>query len=241
MWFNPKGALLFLILCGLAPYTSSAQRNMPNRENSDATVRIAGENTSRHRDPIASRLLGPDDGLSVIAAALESRGHQASKPDCSHLVRAIYERAGFPYPYVSSSDLYSGINEFQRVVHPQPGDLVVWPGHVGIVINPAQALFFSALRSGLGIDSYDAPYWRERGRPRFYRYILVPATDRPANTRAPRLSPTTLESTESHDDPEPAGAGFDPREGGGSQTESYPVSLERAPGNIPIPRVQLLK
>jgi hypothetical protein len=29
--------------------------------------------------------------------------------------------------------------------------------------------------------------------------------------------------------------------GGGSQTESYPVSLERTPGNIPIPRVQLPK
>ncbi len=241
MRFSTKGAVLWLTLCGLVPPTSSAQRNIQNRGRSDAVPRATGENASPHLDPVASRLLGRDDGLSVIAAALESRVHQGSKADCSHLVHAIYKRAGFPYSYVSSSDLYIGINEFHRVGHPQPGDLVVWPGHVGIVINPAQHSFFSVLRSGLGIDSYDAPYWRERGRPRFYRYILVPATNRPANTRAPRLSPTTLESTESHDDPEPAGAGFDPREGGGSQTESYPVSLERAPGNIPIPRVQLLK
>src|SRR2546423_1241744 len=44
-------------------------------------------------------------------------------------------------------------------------------GHVGIVIYPAQNIFFSAMRSGLGIDSYEAPYWKRRGNARFYRYI----------------------------------------------------------------------
>jgi hypothetical protein len=39
------------------------------------------------------------------------------------------------------------------------------------VVNPAQHVFFSALRSGFGTDAYDAPYWKERGRVRFFRYI----------------------------------------------------------------------
>src|SRR5690242_6219615 len=54
-----------------------------------------------------------DDRLLVMSAALGGPGSQ-SKPDCSHLVHQIYSRAGFPYPYSSSSELYSGINEFQR-------------------------------------------------------------------------------------------------------------------------------
>ena len=95
-------------------------------------------------------VLSPDDGLSVIAAALDAQVKAARQRDCSHLVHAIYLRAGFPYPYASSSDLYDGADDFQRVTRPQPGDLVVWPGHVGIVVNPAQRVFFSRLRSGPG-------------------------------------------------------------------------------------------
>ena len=116
-------------------------------------------------------ILSPDDGLSVIAAALDARVKAARQPDCSHLVHAIYLQAGFPYPYASSSDLYDGTDEFQRVTRPQPGDLVVWPGHVGIVVNPAQRAFFSRLRRGPGIDAYDAQYWKQRGQARFYRYV----------------------------------------------------------------------
>jgi hypothetical protein len=83
----------------------------------------------------------------------------------------IYDRAGFPYSYVDSSDLYVGTPDFERVAHPQPGDLVVWPGHVGIVINPSEKVFFSAMRSGPGVDAFDAPYWKRREPARFYRYV----------------------------------------------------------------------
>lgn len=86
-------------------------------------------------------------------------------------MHAIYLQAGFPYPYASSTDLYDGADDFQRVTRPQPGDLVVWPGHVGIVVNPGQRLFFSRLRRGPGVEAYDAQYWKERGEVRFYRYI----------------------------------------------------------------------
>ena len=113
------------------------------------------------------------DGLSIIAAALNLGGSRTATLDCSHLVHAIYERAGFVYPYARSSDLYSGIEAFQRVNAPQPGDLIVWHGHVGIVVNPAKHAFFSSLRSGLGVDDYQAPAWQKRGRARFYRYLAI--------------------------------------------------------------------
>jgi len=137
-------------------------------------------------------LLTDEDGLSIISAALDLRVSRSARQDCSHLVHAIYERAGFSYPYARSSDLYNGIEGFQQVDQPQPGDLVVWRGHVGIVVNPAQHAFFSSMRSRLGVDDYGAPYWKKRGRARFYRYIASnPAQDMTA-TKA-RFRPTGKE------------------------------------------------
>jgi cell wall-associated NlpC family hydrolase len=149
--------LIGLTLCSLAA-PSQAQKN----RNSGNLNRLAA--------PVE---LGPDEGLSVIAAALDAHVRTSHQRDCSHLVQAIYSRAGFPYEYASSSDLYTGTDNFQRVTRPQPGDLVVWPGHVGIVVNPAQHVFYSDLRHGPGIDDYDNDYWQKRGTARFYRYVTT--------------------------------------------------------------------
>ena len=174
---HSQRAIVALIVCGLGHLSPSALTQIQKLSSANAT---AGQNASRHQDTAASRTLTPEDGLSVIASALDSRVRRRSGSDCSHLVHAIYDRAGFPYSYVSSSSLFVGTKEFQRVGYPQPGDLVVWRGHVGIVVNPAQHAFFSTLRSGPGVDAYDAPYWRQRGQFRFYRYLKRrPAGDRP--------------------------------------------------------------
>src|SRR5579862_69614 len=127
---------------------------------------------AKHRNARAShQTLSNDDRLSVIAAALDSRTPHPSEHDCSHLVHAIYERAGFPYDYADSDDLYAGVEGFQRVKQHQTGNLIVWHGHAGIVIQPSRHVFFSFLHAGPGIDDYEAPYWKGRGHPRFYRYI----------------------------------------------------------------------
>jgi cell wall-associated NlpC family hydrolase len=112
-----------------------------------------------------------DDGLAVISAALDTQRHFASNRDCSHLVHAIYERAGFPYQYATADDLYNGVDAFRRVFHPQIGDLIVWHGHVGIIVRPSRHVFFSFLSAGPGTDNYRSAYWTGRGEPRFYRYI----------------------------------------------------------------------
>jgi NlpC/P60 family len=148
-----KKLLAISIVCILAVYSASSA----DKRQAEATLEAA---------PISG-----DDGLSIIAAALDLRVSRSAKQDCSHLVHTIYKRAGFSYIYARSSDLYNGVENFQRVAEPQPGDLVVWRGHVGIVVNPAQHAFFSSMRSGLGVDDYQAPYWNKRGRARFYRYI----------------------------------------------------------------------
>jgi len=102
---------------------------------------------------------------------LHSKKARPAERDCSHLVHAIYKRAGFSYHYADSEDLYDGATGFRRVLRPEPADLVVWHGHVGIVIRPSGHQFFSFLSKGPGVDDYQSRYWRSRGQPRFYRYV----------------------------------------------------------------------
>jgi hypothetical protein len=142
--------------------------------------------SSPQDDPPGARLLNADEGLTLVNTAWEQREQVGRKPDCSHLVHQIYELSRFPYPYASSFDLYEGIDNFRRVSAPHPGDLVVWRGHVGIVINGAEHTFYSSVRSGLRTEYYDGPYWRAQGRPHFYRYVLPGSADLTAtNTSRP--------------------------------------------------------
>jgi hypothetical protein len=114
------------------------------------------------------RLLTMEEGRSIVTAAWEqsARGMQ----DCSHLVHQIYLNAGFEYPYVSSFEIYAGNRSFARVRFPHAGDVIVWPGHVGIVVDPLKHSFYSLVSTGLEEQDYEAPYWKSRGRPRFYRF-----------------------------------------------------------------------
>jgi hypothetical protein len=84
--------------------------------------------------------------------------------------------AGLIYPYATSIEIFAGVPQFRRVRYPQPGDLIVWPGHVGIVVDPKQTTFFSSTDSGVRTDQYTSHYWRHRGYHRFYRYIVTHAT-----------------------------------------------------------------
>jgi hypothetical protein len=143
---------------------------------------------------VGTNLLDLDDGLAILGAALETRHKVEPRSDCSHLVHAIYEKAGFPYQYQASRDIYAGAAPgFRRVTQPQPGDLIVWPGHAGVVVSPAQRTFYSSLRSGFGVQPYDSYYWKGRGRPRFFRYVKgsLPAPPlQAAASRTPTLKPT---------------------------------------------------
>jgi len=122
-----------------------------------------------------SRLMNAKEGRSIVNAALEQDGLASEAQDCSHVVHQIYASAGFDYPYASSFDLYVGHENFLRVKIPRPGDLIVWPGHVGIVVDPVEHSFYSLVSTGLEVQDYEAPYWKSRGRPRFYRYRIARA------------------------------------------------------------------
>ena len=225
--------LLFLVLC-----TAAAATAQQTRDASAPTHPTTSINASQHAQPLTSPTLTGEEGLVVLGAALKSHSRSGLKSDCSHLVHAIYERAGFPYSYVSSADLYTGIAEFRRVRRPQSGDLVVWPGHVGVVVNPAQSSFFSALRSGQGVESYDSAYWKERGRPHFFRYVKkAPATVQVASSRTANLKPNVMAS--------PGPGPLIPRNAGTNAAEEAeavlsPRRVETSPASVAVASIQLL-
>ncbi len=161
MLLGRQSVIAGLALCLCGSLSSLAQ----TRDTSPVVRRVQ---MSRQN---AVHTLSRNDGMDVVAVALDERVRIGRMRDCSHLVHAIYEQAGFSYPYASSRDLYRGTDDFRRVKKTQPGDLVVWRGHVGIVVNPARREFYSFLRHGPGIDEYDAQYWKQRGPVRFYRYV----------------------------------------------------------------------
>jgi hypothetical protein len=172
MRIHAKLVQLFLFVCMTAVLSVAADQ----KESSKASHPAVRKSVTAQKAP-APGAFSSNDGLAILGAALDSRHRKNRRPDCSHFVHELYEQAGFPYDYASSSDLYAGVDEFRRVTNPQPGDLAVWRGHVGIIVNPSQHSFFSLLRSGPGVDSYDAAYWKQRGVPKFFRYVkMSPST-----------------------------------------------------------------
>jgi hypothetical protein len=157
---------VLILGASMLPFAGARQRD----EGSNA-YRVTGETGFQQQTQTDFQPLSRSEGSTILKVALNSRQHAAARLDCSHFVHGMYERAGFTYQYASSSDLYDGIDEFRRVTNPQPGDLAVWRGHAGIVVDPSKRSFVSILRSGLGINFYDSQYWKRRGHPRFYRYI----------------------------------------------------------------------
>jgi len=186
------------------------------------------------------RPIARKEGRLILAAIPSIDAESESETDCSHLVHDVYEQAGFPYDYITSRELYIGSVNFTRVRAPQPGDLIVWRGHVGIVIDPKQHSFFSFVRSGPDTLFYDSPYWRSRGIARFFRYV----------TEKPLRSGRTLEATR-HPDQQPlpaAGRSSENRPPSGlpkpipaSASNSASAGKSSSPTTLEIPRELVLQ
>jgi cell wall-associated NlpC family hydrolase len=145
-------ALRAICVCVISAVSAEAQTALPAKENSPN-----------------ARLMSVAEGRVIVRTAFQGDEREQGARDCSHVVQAVFATAGFAYPYASSFEIYSGGENFARVKYPRAGDVIAWPGHVGIVVNPAQHSFFSLVRTGLEEQDYESVYWRSRGRPRFYR------------------------------------------------------------------------
>jgi hypothetical protein len=122
-----------------------------------------------------ARLVSKEEGRALAQTALHHWPQMRDKPDCSHLVHDVYVEAGLNYEYATTNDIFDGIESFERVSQPQAGDLVVWQGHVGIVIDPEDNSFYSSVITGFSVSSFSSSYWESRGPRRFYRYKISAA------------------------------------------------------------------
>jgi hypothetical protein len=114
----------------------------------------------------------PQEGPLDARSFLLQLGSQIpdTEMDCSHFVQYLYEQAGLYYEYAPSRALYIGMEPFKRVRYPEAGDVIVWQGHMGVVVDPGEGTFLSAVRSGVKTYSYRSGYWKRRGRPHFLRF-----------------------------------------------------------------------
>jgi cell wall-associated NlpC family hydrolase len=166
-----------LIVCGIAT-RSAAQESASQQTTPPLVLQPSGSaSANTGTDTFDLRQLDAVDPKSFLLF-MGTQIHE-TELDCSHFVQFLYEQAGLYYDYMPSRVLYTGIKEFKRVLHPKAGDLVVWKGHVGIVVDPKQKTFLSSLRSGVKESSYESNYWKRRGQPRFLRYAALHQKDAP--------------------------------------------------------------
>ena len=129
---------------------------------------LAGNGMARTKNRTATAQTVPETTRNLLLDA--AMRMEQTDMDCSHLVHYLYNRVGLIYNYAPSNSLYEGAIFFRRTFQPQPGDLIVWRGHVGVVVDPEEHTFISALRTGVKIASYDSRYWKAKGYPHFLRY-----------------------------------------------------------------------
>jgi len=196
---------------------------------------------------ISGRPLTRSEGLALVKVALTQPDSPDEQPDCSHLVHQIFQAGGLDYPYAPSFTLYDGITEFQRVSTPQPGDIVVWQGHVGMVVDPEEHSFYSSVGSGFETERYDSDYWRGRGPSRFYRYLAGASTDIAALKKPPQRPAAQIpneENSAENNSQQPASSLIASKSTGdlrrpASSTNDYASTKPfQVPLSIPVPSTQ---
>jgi cell wall-associated NlpC family hydrolase len=89
--------------------------------------------------------------------------------DCSHFVWEVIKAAGHPQaPYVSTSHV-PGSAYYSGVDVPAAGDIILWDGHMGIILDTTTGIFIGAQSGGVDEASYKNGYWAKRSH-KFYRY-----------------------------------------------------------------------
>ena len=113
----------------------------------------------------------------LTASAAESwmaaHGHVSHDTiDCSHFVVAVLHASEAPGFRYITADQFLSSPSFYRVDNPEAGDLVHWPGHIAVVIDPMAGTFIGSQNS-TGVDKANYktnPYWSGRTHRTYLRF-----------------------------------------------------------------------
>ena len=91
--------------------------------------------------------------------------------DCSHLVWEVLKASGHPQaPYTSTGGVPGSHSYSAASDPPLAGDIILFDGHMGIVVDATTSTFVGAQSGGVDAASYaKGSYWGNRHH-RFYRY-----------------------------------------------------------------------
>lgn len=85
-----------------------------------------------------------------------SAGHMV----CNQFVIAVIRETLDPsFPMITADEFHAN-GHFVKVDNPTKGDLVHFPGHIGIVVDPDKGTFIGAQsKHGVGFANFKAGYW----------------------------------------------------------------------------------
>jgi cell wall-associated NlpC family hydrolase len=91
--------------------------------------------------------------------------------DCSHFVWEVIKAAGHPQaPYLSTGSIPGSFAYSAATEPPEVGDIILFDGHMGIVVDTTTQTFMGAQSHGVEPASYaKGSYWGNLHH-RFYRY-----------------------------------------------------------------------
>ncbi|HSN97423.1 MAG TPA: NlpC/P60 family protein [Candidatus Nanopelagicales bacterium] len=117
--------------------------------------------------------------IATVARDFERTvGHEIlySEMVCNQFVVAVLRKAVDPaFPMIRADD-FAHHPRMMKVDQPQAGDLVHWPGHIGIVLDPDNGDFIGSQTStGVAVANYKKGYWNGnyggKKADTFLRYI----------------------------------------------------------------------
>ena len=159
----------------------------PPKTDIEAAEQVAGELVVRGLDVIAFGLeqvwMGVQpEGAGAVAKARSAIGHgityelgagqntpryyplptNTGKCDCTQFVRWVYGKARFCSSAWIVQDANTHQTEYRRILSPQPGCMVVYPGHAAILVDYESMTVVDCSKSHNGISEHVAAYFRPK-------------------------------------------------------------------------------